>query len=182
MDNYNEIFENLRKNLEHFTFGKNGEGWMTGLDFENGKFKDIDWGDLAQKVSNILGYNIEESKKEDENNEKRTVVSNCNPTYYTVATPAYHTSIDDNCFKLEVLIPGDTINNFRVSVNSKDMKLKVARKDNGENLPWYAACKEPVVVDIPEGLVIDTLKKKSENGLLAITRKIAEQKDFETEI
>ena len=192
MTDYNKLFENLKKNLEHFKLGDNGEGWFGGFNFEDGKFKDINWNDFAKKVSDILGYDIEFDKKEDkepekkqnndENARKEENTCSCSNQYHTKATCAYKVTTEGNEFKLEVLIPGETVDNFRISVNTKEMRLKVARRVATTDLPWYAACKEDIVVDLPNSLKTDTLKKNSDNGLLVITGKIAQQKDFETEI
>lgn len=198
MTDYNKLFENLKKNLEHFKLGDNGEGWFGGFNFEDGKFKDINWNEFAKKVSDILGYDIEFDKKEDKELAEKTPVEEptkksfkdnlscdgnvCNCKADTFATCAYKVTTEGNEFKLEVLIPGETVENFRISVNTKEMRLKVARRVATTDLPWYAACKEDIVVDLPNGLKTDTLKKNSDNGLLVITGKIAQQKDFETEI
>lgn len=200
MTDYNKLFENLKKNLEHFKLGDNGEGWFGGFNFEDGKFKDIDWNEFAKKVSDILGYDIkfDENKKEDKKPAEKTPAeeptkksfkdnlscneNGCNCKADTFATCAYKVTTEGNEFKLEVLIPGETVDNFRISVNTKEMRLKVARRVATTDLPWYAACKEDIVVDLPNGLKTDTLKKNSDNGLLVITGKIAQQKDFETEI
>lgn len=200
MTDYNKLFENLKKNLEHFKLGDNGEGWFGGFNFEDDKFKDIDWNEFAKKVSDILGYDIkfDENKKEDKKPAEKTPAEEptkksfkdnlscdnnvCNCKADTFATCAYKADVKDDVFSLVVLIPGETVNNFRISVNTKEMKLKVARRTADSNLPWYAACKEDIVVDLPAGLKTDTLKKNAENGLLVITGKIAQQKDFETEI
>lgn len=194
MTDYNKLFENLKKNLEHFKLGDNGEGWFGGFNFEDGKFKDIDWNEFAKKVSDILGYDIkfDENKKEDkepekkqnndENARKEENTCNCSKQYHTRATCEYKADVEGDVFSLVVLIPGETVDNFRISVNTKEMKLKVARRVATNNLPWYASCKEDIVVDLPAGIKTDTLKKNSDNGLLVITGKIAQQKDFETEI
>lgn len=200
MTDYNKLFENLKKNLEHFKLGDNGEGWFGGFNFEDGKFKDIDWNEFAKKVSDILGYDIkfDENKKEDKKPAEKTPAKDpekkpfennlscnengCNCKADTFATCAYKADVEGDVFSLVVLIPGETVDNFRISVNTKEMKLKVARRVASTNLPWYAACKEDIVVDLPAGIKTDTLKKNSDNGLLVITGKIAQQKDFETEI
>lgn len=192
MTDYNKLFENLKKNFEHFKLGENGEGWLGGFNFEDGKFKDINWNDFAKKVSDILGYNVEFDKKEDkepekkqnndENVRKEENTCGCNSNYKTRATCEYKADVEGDVFSLVVLIPGETVDNFRISVNTKEMKLKVARRVATNNLPWYASCKEDIVVDLPAGIKTDTLKKNSDNGLLVITGKIAQQKDFETEI
>ena len=192
MTDYNKLFENLKKNLEHFKLGENGEGWLGGFNFEDGKFKDINWNDFAKKVSDILGYDIEFDKKEDkepekkqnndENARKEENTCSCSKQYQTRATCEYKADVEGDVFSLVVLIPGETVDNFRISVNTKEMKLKVARRVATNNLPWYASCKEDIVVDLPAGIKVDTLKKNSDNGLLVITGKIAQQKDFETEI
>ena len=201
MTDYNKLFENLKKNLEHFKLGDNGEGWLGGFNFEDGKFKDIDWNEFAKKVSDILGYDIkfDENKKEDKKPAEKTPAeeptkksfkdnlscdeNTCNcKQYQTRATCEYKSDVEGDVFSLVVLIPGETVDNFRISVNTKEMRLKVARRVATTNLPWYAACKEDIIVDLPNGLKVDTLKKNSDNGLLVITGKIAQQKDFETEI
>lgn len=191
MIDYNELFKTLQKNLEHFKFGENGEGWLGGFNFDkNGKLNGLDMKDFAKKISDILGYdiNFDEGEKPAEKTiakdpEKKPCNENvCNCKVDTVATCAYKATTEDNNFKLEVLIPGETVDNFRISVNTKEMKLKVARRVATTCLPWYAACKEDIVVDLPAGIKTDSLKKNSDNGLLVITGKIAQQKDFETEI
>ena len=198
MTDYNELFKSLQDSLKHFNFGKNGEGWLGGINWDKDGFKDIDLKDFAKKISDILGYDIDfDSKDADnqdhiypKNNVKNTdtmaKVCNCENECTCKkcdVNASYNTHVDNGVFTLEVLIPGETVDNFRISANEKTMKLKVARKVVDENLPWYAACKNNVIeVDLPERLVIDSLKKNAKNGLLVVTGKIAEQKDFETEI
>lgn len=198
---YNELFKTLQKNLEHFKFGENGEGWFSGFNLDkDGKWNGLDLKDFAKKVSDILGYdiNFDEDKKEDKKPAEKTPAeeptkksfedklscneNSCNCKADTFATCAYKVTTEGNNFKLEVLIPGETVDNFRISVNTKEMKLKVARRAATTDLPWYAACKEDIVVDLPAGIKTESLKKASDNGLLIITGKIAQQKDFETEI
>lgn len=94
----------------------------------------------------------------------------------------YRTSTDNELFKLEIVIPGESVDNFSVRFNSKDLTLTVVRKTPVSNLPWYAGCKDKIVVNLPSNIKADTLTKKSENGLLVITGKIVQQKDFEREI
>lgn len=197
---YNELFKTLQKNLEHFKFGENGEGWFSGFNLDkDGKWNGLDLKDFAKKVSDILGYdiNFDEDKNEDKKpaektlakypekkpcNENKCNENSCNCKADTFATCAYKVTTECNNFKLEVLIPGETVDNFRISVNTKEMKLKVARRAVTTDLPWYAACKEDIVIDLPAGIKTESLKKASDNGLLVITGKIAQQKDFETEI
>jgi HSP20 family molecular chaperone IbpA len=194
MIDYNEIFKKLDENLKHFNFGKDGEGWFGGINFKDGKWNGVDFADLTKKVSEILGYDVdldkddekcksnkEETKKENVCSEDTCKKEDCNCN--SQATCSYYSRIkDDGTFILEALIPGETVDNFRISVNSKTMKLKIERKANTQNLPWYAAFKTAAEIDLPESIQFDSFKKNSTNGLLVVTAKIAVPENCEKEI
>lgn len=194
MMDYKKIFDELQKNLQNFDFGENGKGVFSGFKFdENGNFSNIDLNNFAKRISEILGYDISSknkdlAKKDDESKTVNTV-NTCSEASCdcgkvdTYATCAYRVDTSkQNTFMVEALIPGETVDNFRISVNNKTMKLKIERKANAQNLPWYAAFKDAVEIDLPENIQFDSFKKNSAEGLLVITANIAVPENCEKEI
>lgn len=191
---YKKIFDELQKNLQNFDFGENGKGIFSGFNLdEKGNFSNIDLSNFAKRISDILGYDISTDNKSltKEDDENKTVSSTnvCSETTCnckkadTYATCAYKVDTSkQNTFTVEALIPGETMDNFRISVNNKTMKLKIERKGSCENLPWYAAFKDMVEIDLPENIQFDSFKKKSADGLLVVTAKIAVPENCEKEI
>ena len=191
---YKKIFDELQKNLQNFNFGENGKGIFSGFNLdESGNFSNVDLKNFAKRISDILGYDISFDNKDltTKDDESKTVSStdvccettcNCKKAD-TYATCAYKVDTSNqNTFTVEAIIPGETMDNFRISVNNKTMKLKIERKGSCENLPWYAAFKDTVEIDLPENIQFDSFKKKSADGLLVVTAKIAVPENCEKEI
>lgn len=194
MIDYNDLFKKLSENMKTFDFGKDGKGWFTGFDVdENGNFKGIDLNEFAKKASEILGYKIDfgkdEKSKENEKKNDKEIVDNDSYKQDTVSygsrynATLYRTYVKDGVFKAEIVVPGMNSNDITVKVNTKLNRMKISYSGT-EDIPWYSTINSNIDIEIPNKLIVNSLKKTLSNGILTITGKIEVEKPemFEFEI
>lgn len=171
MKTYQEILDELFNNLEKINLGDNLEAWFGAIEKdENGNWHKKEMPELKNNSNDTKTCKCD-SKKYDK-------VSHIN----TYTSEAYHITETNDKFELEVLIPGETVENFTVTVNTKNNTLTVVRKNENDTLRWCSTEHFNITIELPEGIIYDSLKKTYENGILIITGKIATNESFEKEI